>query len=113
MEVISLKQFAERQGVSMSTARRWVQQGLPCAKATKYGKCLIDAKKARMWVSKLKQKPSPDCLSIQQTADFAGVHRNTVRNWMRSNEEFRESVVIAGKASYMISSKTGNLARCA
>ncbi|OMD44017.1 hypothetical protein BSK52_00250 [Paenibacillus odorifer] len=103
MEIVNMKQFAEKQGISLRTARRWVRQGLPRIKVMKQGKCLIDLEKAEGWMLQRKKKQSPDCLSIQQAANVSGVHRNTIRYWLRTNMHFREKVVIPEKTSYMIS----------
>lgn len=103
MEIVNMKQFAEKYEISVRTARRWVRQGLPRIKVMKQGKCLIDLEEAEGWMLKRKKKQPSDCLSIQQAANFSGVHRNTIRYWLKTNVRFREKVVIPEKTSYMIS----------
>lgn len=102
MKIVSLKQFAEQHDISIRTARRWIQQGMPHVKITKQGKFIIDWEQAEEWRIANKQKQTSGCLSITQAAVIAKVHRNTVRYWLKMNAEFRGAVIIAGKTSYMI-----------
>lgn len=106
MKIVSLKQFAEQHDISIRTARRWIQQGMPHVKITKHGKCIIDLGQAEEWRTANKQKQTSGCLSITQTAVIAKVHRNTVRYWLKTNAEFRGAVVISGKTSYMIAEES-------
>lgn len=99
----NLKEFAQAQNVSVHTVRRWVRKGLPHTKASKLGKILIEVEKAESWLFQYKAKRDQEGLSFQQAADVAGVHRKTIRNWLKSNVEFREVVMIRGKTSYLIS----------
>ncbi|WP_239717683.1 helix-turn-helix domain-containing protein [Paenibacillus sp. 19GGS1-52] len=99
---MNLKQFAEGRGVSINTVRRWVRIGMPRIKITSQGKVLIDVGKAEKWLLQYKREHSTDCLSLEQAAQMAQVHRWTIRYWLKQ-EAFREAVVISGKTSYKIS----------
>ncbi|MNC00475.1 Helix-turn-helix domain protein [compost metagenome] len=102
LEIVNLKQFANSQGISVRTARRWIQQGMPRIKMNRQGKILVDLDKTMAWILIHKQHTT-GCLSLSQAAATAKVHRNTIRYWMKSDAAFQEAVVIPDRTKYMIS----------
>ena len=48
--LLTVKEFAEEQGVSDSTVRRWIREGLPTTKGGPRGATVIDLDDAEDWL---------------------------------------------------------------
>lgn len=95
---MTLRQFAERQEISIHTARAWRRKGLPIIKPA--GQILVDVRKADKWFEKTKR--CDDAITYQTAANLIQMSISHLRYLKRKDPSFK-SVLIKSNQSVRIS----------